>query len=109
MKIYTLLLSLTGVIPTTNGQLLGRTPIPGVISLPYSRGPTQLQKRDDGFVDLPFGATYFNYMVNITVGTPPQPITLSLDTGSSDTILITQESPFCIENAGYCPSVGYCK
>lgn len=108
MKVYTLVLALSRLISVSNGQLFNRAPIPGVISLPYSRTSTALQKRD-GSVGVDIGATHAEYIVNITAGTPPQPITLSLDTGSSDTILVTHESSFCVENDGYCPSVGYCK
>lgn len=108
MAIYTSLLALSGLISTGYGKLLDRAPTPGVISLSYSQGPSQLQRRD-GSVSLPFGAQYLDYIVNITAGSPPQPITLSLDTGSSDTILLKEESAFCEKNAGACPSVGYCK
>ncbi|KAE8442640.1 hypothetical protein EG329_002997 [Mollisiaceae sp. DMI_Dod_QoI] len=105
MKIYSLI-TLTGVTSAINVQLLDRSPVPGVLSVPFSLSSEQLRKRD-AFVDVDTGASYFDYIVNITVGSPPQPITLSLDTGSSDTILVTQESAFCIKNAGFCPSVGY--
>lgn len=105
MKLLTLF-TLTGVASAFNG-LVNRAPIPGVVSLQYSRSVPEIQQRD-AFVNLLTGANQANYIVNITVGTPPQPITLSLDTGSSDTILVTKESDFCITNAGYCPSVGYC-
>jgi hypothetical protein len=40
---------------------------PGVVSLPYSRSWSEIQKRDS-FVDLPFEAESANYIVNITVG-----------------------------------------
>jgi hypothetical protein len=108
MKIYISLLALTRVTLASDRDLLDRAPIAGVVSLAYSRSSTQLQRRD-GFVELSVGASYINYVVNITVGTPPQPITLTLDTGSSDTLLLTQESALCLKNAGLCPSVGYCK
>jgi Eukaryotic aspartyl protease len=109
MTIGTLLLSLTGIILGTNGQLLERAPIPGVVSVPYSRSSPQLQKRD-AVVEAAFGSLEAPYIVNITAGTPPQPITVSLDTGSSDLVLRTGESTFCMaEPAGVCPGVGYCK
>lgn len=105
MKIYILLFALTRV---TLAQLVPRAPTPGVVSLRYTQRPGQLHKRD-GTVDLAIGAKSLTNIVNITVGTPPQPITLTLDTGSSDTIVLTKESDFCIKNAGACPSEGYCK
>lgn len=108
MAIGTLFLAITGVISATSGQLLDRAPIPGVVSVRYSQTSIQLQKRS-GVVEAAFGSEEAPYIVNITAGTPPQPITVSLDTGSSDLVLVTRESPFCIANAGACPSVGYCK
>jgi hypothetical protein len=108
MAIYTSLVALSGLLSTSYGELIGRAPVPGVISLGYSQGPSQLQRRD-GSVSVPFGAEYLDYIVNITAGSPPQPIFLSLDTGSSDTILLKEESAFCSKNSGICPSVGYCK
>jgi hypothetical protein len=99
--------ALIGLALASN-ELRSRAPTPGVVSLPFSRVLSPAQKRDS-FVDLGFGASYFNYIVNITAGTPAQPITLSLDTGSSDTILLDHESSFCVTNAGFCPQTGYCK
>ncbi|KAH8805375.1 aspartic peptidase domain-containing protein [Xylogone sp. PMI_703] len=106
MKIYTFL-ALARAISTAHGHLLERAPIPGVLALRYSRSSAQVEKRADKFVDLPTGASSANYIVNITAGTPPQPITLSLDTGSSDTILLTSEPSWCKEHEGYCPNVGF--
>lgn len=107
----TVLLFLVPILAAVNGELIAeRAPTPGVLAMPFS--PSHLSKRD-ATVDVAFGARYANYIVNITVGTPPQPITLSLDTGSSDTILLTEQSTFCAENdptnSIYCPNVGYCK
>ncbi|RFU30051.1 hypothetical protein B7463_g6298, partial [Scytalidium lignicola] len=109
MRTYTLL-TLARAISVTRGQLLERAPIPGVVSFPFSQTPAtsaQLQRRDGKVVDVSLGATYLNYVVNATVGTPPQPVTLTLDTGSSDIILLHQESAYCEALDGACPSVGY--
>lgn len=108
--------TLAGVFCLTNA-LFHRAPvpapIPGVISLPYSLSTKPLLKRGATAVDISMGALFANYIVNITVGTPPQPITLSLDTGSSDTIVLTQQSSYCAKydptGTLYCPNVGYCK
>lgn len=82
--------------------------IPGVIPLSFERAWSSLEKRGST-VGTATSSLIFNYIVNITAGSPPQPITLSLDTGSSDTILLNKESSFCVAAGPYCPSVGYCK
>jgi hypothetical protein len=108
MAICKLLCALTVFVSVSSGQLLGRVPVPGAVSLQYSQRPNPLAKRS-GTVDVPFGARELDYIVNITVGSPPQPIFLSLDTGSSDAILLAEAAPFCTQNAGVCPDRGYCK
>jgi len=85
--------------------------VPGVVAMPFeSRTGPRIHKRAGSALDLKLGARYVENIINITVGTPPQPITLSLDTGSSDTILLDRTSPLCITyGEKICPSVGYCK
>ena len=84
--------------------------IPGVVALPFERrAAPRLYKRDGRAVNLQLGSLVFNNIINLTVGTPPQPITASLDTGSSDTILLHDKSTYCIQAKGFCPSLGYCK
>lgn len=41
------------------------------------------------------GSIGLRYFVNLTVGTPPQPQTVFIDTGSSDTILLAADAPIC--------------
>lgn len=89
-------------------SLLSESSTPGVLSLPFERRAHQIQRRDTT-LEVATGSLVFNNIVNITVGTPPQPITLTLDTGSSDTILLNQQSPLCKQYEPWCPSVGYCK
>jgi len=89
-------------------QLFSNSAIPRVIGLQYEQRHREIRRRD-GTLGLVTSSANVNYIVNVTVGTPPQPITLSLDTGSSDLILLQQESAFCLASGGACPSVGYCK
>ncbi len=68
--------------------------------------PTQLRKRVARralAVDAPQDLKNFlgDYFVNVTVGNPPQVMSLLLDTGSSDTVLIDSS------NAG-CQQLGVC-
>lgn len=46
------------------------------------------------------------YMVNITVGTPPQNLSLSLDTGSSDIWVNIPNSTYCEKDDDPCSSTG---
>ncbi|KAH0372291.1 acid protease, partial [Aureobasidium melanogenum] len=50
----------------------------------------------------------YRYMINLTVGTPPQPQSVLIDTGSSDTIFLAAES-FCTskKTASKCPGGTY--
>lgn len=41
------------------------------------------------------GSIGLRYFVNLTVGTPPQPQTVIIDTGSSDTIFLAADAPSC--------------
>jgi hypothetical protein len=47
------------------------------------------------------------YFINITVGTPPQPLSLQLDTGSSDIWFPSAQSDICQENAQACTFGSY--
>lgn len=50
----------------------------------------------------------YRYMINLTVGTPPQPQSVLIDTGSSDTIFLAADS-FCTskKTASKCPGGTY--
>ncbi len=43
------------------------------------------------------------YLINVTVGTPPQPFSLQLDTGSSDIWFPTKDADVCQQSAQDCP------
>jgi hypothetical protein len=56
------------------------------------------------------GSIGLRYFVNLTVGTPPQPQTVFIDTGSSDTILLAADAPFCQNGkskSSKCPGGSY--
>lgn len=68
-----------------------------------------LQKRDTG--DVVVDHVPNTHLINVTVGTPPQPETLILDTGSSDIWLLASEvridqpMPELDEDAFFCKSI----
>ncbi|KAH8792321.1 aspartic peptidase domain-containing protein [Hyaloscypha sp. PMI_1271] len=55
----------------------------------------RLRKRSTIEVDMGTQFEGFNYFVNISVGTPPQSVSATFDTGSSDLILNSASSGFC--------------
>lgn len=58
-----------------------------------SNAASRLSKRDT--LDVTLGNEQALYQVNLTIGTPPQPFSLQLDTGSSDIWVNTAQSTFC--------------
>ena len=69
--------------------------------------PQKLQRRDGGVsVDI-INDDQVLYLVNISVGTPPQPLSVQLDTGSSDLWIPSVDSTICRE--GFCGEAGSCK
>jgi len=90
--------------------LAASTPEPRVISMPLYRDSTKLAraldrsrlaKRDPFSVNLDGYANNGGfYLVNVTVGTPPQTISLDIDTGSSDVWMFGPHS--CEEQTSIC-------
>lgn len=46
------------------------------------------------------------YLINMTIGTPPQPFSIQLDTGSSDIWIPSVDSNACIEEQEFCQVYG---
>ena len=69
--------------------------------------PQKLQRRDGGVsVDI-INDDRVLYLLNISVGTPPQPMSVQLDTGSSDLWIPSVDSTICRD--GFCGEAGSCK
>jgi len=65
--------------------------------------PEALRKRASGIVAAPLSENqYFvQYYANVTIGTPPQPLQLMVDTGSSDIWAVSSTAPIC-QSQGAC-------
>ncbi|KAJ9652332.1 hypothetical protein H2198_008420 [Neophaeococcomyces mojaviensis] len=73
------------------------------LKVPVHKGSvSELYKRQSGTVTTQITNEQLLYLINITVGTPPQPIGLQLDTGSSDIWFPSYNSDVCNEGAEYC-------
>ncbi|KAI1345537.1 aspartic peptidase domain-containing protein [Xylaria sp. FL0043] len=70
-----------------------------VVSLPFSRagpGHTSLRKRAGTYSqELNNNLTGGGYYAEVSLGTPPQPVTLILDTGSSDVWVLDSHADLC--------------
>jgi Eukaryotic aspartyl protease len=95
-----------------NALVLEERSTPGVISVPITRSLTTNKghpklKRITPSAILKFDGSI--YTMAIAVGTPPQKMTVQLDTGSSDLILETPSSNICKKTPTVCSSHGSCK
>jgi hypothetical protein len=62
-----------------------------------------LRKRADGTVQATIDNGLVLYLINVTVGTPGQPFSLQLDTGSSDLWFPSENANVCQQDANNCP------
>lgn len=75
------------------------------VKMDIRKGPSpkvskrQLQMRATVIEELANNFTGQSYMATVTVGTPSQDISLAIDTGSSDTWVLSSEADLCTDKA----------
>ncbi|MCJ1397717.1 hypothetical protein MMC11_000913 [Xylographa trunciseda] len=86
----------------------GNSEVLNVVQYDFERrevpGLSSLQRRQSVGVSLPAAPASIHYVINVTMGTPPQTFGLNLDTGSSDFVVRTSQSAGCM--AGNCTAYG---
>lgn len=84
-------------------------PAPGVVGYNFERRlidvsqAPYLARRQSGTVLSSLTNEILLYFINVTVGTPPQPFSLQLDTGSSDLWFPADNADVCQQNSRSCP------
>ncbi|KAJ5302326.1 hypothetical protein PENANT_c008G07893 [Penicillium antarcticum] len=102
-------LPLALALPCANAITLHKRHDPAVFQLPIARSdrPQTLQKRSSKVASTAlYNVQNMYYMVNITVGTPAQNLSLSLDTGSTDIWVNIPNSTYCAADDDPCSSTG---
>ncbi|KAJ6113977.1 hypothetical protein N7523_007294 [Penicillium sp. IBT 18751x] len=101
-------LAVLAALPCANAITLHRRDDPAVFGLPITRHRSQaLQKRSSSVASTSlYNVNNLYYMVNITLGTPAQNLSLSLDIGSSDIWVNVPNSTYCAADNDPCSSTG---
>ncbi|KAJ5657136.1 uncharacterized protein N7484_000785 [Penicillium longicatenatum] len=105
-------LAALAALPCANAITLHKRNDPAVYGLPIVRSERSkaLHKRGSNFASTSlYNVQNMYYMVNITVGTPAQNLSLSLDTGSSDIWVNVPNSTYCATDDDPCSSTGLFK
>lgn len=86
------------------------TPEPGTVGFTFEKkrfaaedAPRRLTRRQSNTISVGLTNEILLYFINVTVGTPPQPFSLQLDTGSSDIWFPADNADICQQDADNCP------
>ena len=103
-------LSMAGVMLAISSAVSAFLSVPIVRNPNASRGqPHRLLRRDTWEQTLINNLTGGFYSAQVAVGTPPQDVTLVLDTGSSDTWVLDRNADLCVSRqAQEAAGVGGC-
>lgn len=87
-------------------------PTSKVLGLDFVKLPksgTRLQRRANTVTVPLINNDEIQYLANISIGTPPKPFAVQLDTGSSDLWIPSTSSDLCFQNPKGCADSGACK
>lgn len=100
------LIVVAGTLLSLNDNVVALEKSSGFVSLPFRRR-SGLESRS-GTVQNTLSYGQFTYNVDITLGTPPQTITVQLDTGSSDLVVNSPISDICNTTPSDCGTKATC-